>query len=85
VVGDVSEHPSQPYLGVDTVHPAGFDKCVGNGHDLAAAFGTHEEVVFSSESYGPDRPLANVVIQIQLAVFDISSCSLAAFERLVMA
>jgi hypothetical protein len=68
VVGDVGEHPDQPCLRIDTVHPAGFDERVGDGCGFAAAFRTYEEIVFSSESQGPDRPLANVVIQLQLAV-----------------
>jgi hypothetical protein len=61
MVGDPPDDVSQIELGIDVVHPAGFDDRVHAGSTLSACVRTAEEVVLPAEDWGLHGAFGGVI------------------------
>jgi hypothetical protein len=61
MVGDPPDDVGQIGLGIDVVHPAGFDDRVHAGGTLSACVRAAEEVVLSAEDWGRHGAFRGVI------------------------
>jgi hypothetical protein len=80
MVSDACEDVGEVGVGIDAVHPAGFDDGVHAGGALSAGIGATEEVVFAPENRRAHGPLGGIVRHLKPTVEDVEGQRLPACE-----